>query len=104
MKILDDIDVQDKIDLLIRAGYVVRLEVRKGSRNIYHDDVEYFDYDMYVIYKGGEQIGPPYLYSSGHNKYEAVHYVFAKLANKFLIDFIAHLIDSNKISALDITD
>lgn len=58
---------------LEKHGFAVRLDIEKMAQNIYHNDVEYFDCEVWVVYKDQSSYKKPHRDSFGRTDWlEAV--------------------------------
>jgi len=56
--------VDQKIKVLEANGYEVKPVTMEFSRNIYHNDVEWYDSEILTVWKDGIEINKGYMYDS----------------------------------------
>lgn len=90
MNAIDLFSHKEKIDILQKIGYDIRVEDVKCSQPIYHNDMEYWEEKVDCVYKDGEPFKKPGGYGSMGTQW--VHNVFYYEYNKRLKEHLTSIL------------
>lgn len=55
--------VEQKIKVLEANGYEVKKVTKQFSRSVYHNSIEFYDCEIYTVWKDGKDVNEYYMYN-----------------------------------------
>lgn len=81
-------DFEEMIQALKNNGYEIKKEQRSDYTTVYHNDVEVFDKDVYIVYLGGHEVVDT-SYPCRYNNLDIVEDIFSKILKRKLLKLIS---------------
>lgn len=80
---------EQQIEIIKKHGYEIRLTIKMIHQSSYHNKIDWYDKEVYSIYKDNEEL--EFIWHSGSSKHSQVNYIFDQIYHDMIFKMMINV-------------